>query len=74
MQAPDLQYWDAQSSIGSTFHRLKNVKLTDVSGVLHEMKFIEFLLDRGRLTMLVDLVGFRRASPRASINFIHEPV
>ncbi|KAL3631285.1 hypothetical protein CASFOL_024269 [Castilleja foliolosa] len=90
-QAPDLQFWDENSFTGCTFNQLKIVKLSDISGVPQEMKFIEFLLERspcleemsispslyvteGRLNMLIDLVGFRRASPRASINFIREPV
>lgn len=66
------------------------MKLTDVSGVPHEMKFIKYILEcspgleemsitpsvyvtEGRLNMLIDLVSFRRASPQASITFIHEP-
>ncbi|KAK6133989.1 hypothetical protein DH2020_032265 [Rehmannia glutinosa] len=89
-QTPDSQFWDDKFSTDCTFHQLKTVKLTDVSGVPHEMKFIEYLLGRspcleemsvtpslyvteGRLNMLIDLVSFRRASPQASIKFIHEP-
>ncbi|KAI3467181.1 hypothetical protein Pfo_023844 [Paulownia fortunei] len=91
MRAPDLQFWNEKFSIGCTLHQLKTVKLTDVSGVPHEMKFIKYLLEHspsleemsimpssyvteGRLNMLIDLVSFRRASPQASIIFIHEPV
>ncbi|GER31900.1 F-box family protein [Striga asiatica] len=90
-QVPDLQFWVEKSHADCTFHQLKTVKLTDVSGVPNEMKFIEFVLERspyleemsitpslyvteGRLNMLIDLVGFRRASSRASIKFIHERV
>ncbi|KAK4479853.1 hypothetical protein RD792_015396 [Penstemon davidsonii] len=89
--APDLEFWDENSSIDCTLHRLKKVKLTDVSGVEHEMKFIQFLLENspvlevmsitpslyltdGRLNMLIDLASFRRASSRAKIVFIQEPV
>ncbi|KAL0424828.1 UNVERIFIED_CONTAM: F-box/FBD/LRR-repeat protein [Sesamum radiatum] len=89
-RAPDLQFWDENFSTDCTLRQLKTVKLTDVSGVPHEMKFIKFLLEHspsleemsitpslyvteGRLNMLIDLVSFRRASPQASIVFIHEP-
>ncbi|KAL3824024.1 hypothetical protein ACJIZ3_020053 [Penstemon smallii] len=89
--APDLEFWDENFSIDCTLHRLKKVKLTDVSGVEHEMKFIQFLLENspvlevmsitpslyltdGRLNMLIDLASFRRASSRAKIIFIQEPV
>lgn len=89
-QAPDLQFWDEKFSTDCMLRQLKTVKLTDVSGVPHEMKFIKFLLEHspsleemsitpslyvteGRLNMLIDLVCFRRASPQASIVFIHEP-
>lgn len=91
MRAPDLKFWDEILSIDCTLHELKTVKLTDVSGAPHEMKFIKFLLEHspgleemtitpssyvgeGRLNMLIDLVSFRRASPQASIIFIHEPI
>ncbi|EYU28924.1 hypothetical protein MIMGU_mgv1a006986mg [Erythranthe guttata] len=91
MRSPDSEIWDEKFSIDCTFHKLKTVKLTDVSGVPHEMKFIKYLLERTpgleemsitpglyvtdkRLNMLIDLVSFRRASPQASIVFIHEPV
>lgn len=60
--------------------------MTEISGVPHEMEFIKFLLENSpvlemvsiacsfvmeeRLSMLVELVRFRRASPRAEIVFI----
>ncbi|KAG8382973.1 hypothetical protein BUALT_Bualt05G0135600 [Buddleja alternifolia] len=88
---PDTGYWEEIFLCNCTLDRLKTVKMSDVSGVPHEMKFIEYLLERspgletmsitpsvynteGRLNMLIDLVRFRRASPQASIVFIHEQV
>ncbi|KAH6797884.1 F-box/RNI-like superfamily protein [Perilla frutescens var. hirtella] len=88
---PDLQFWDKNISEDSTLHELKTVKLTDVSGVPLEMRFIKFLLEHspvleemtvtpssyvteGRLSMLIDLVSFRRASPQASIVFVHKSI
>ncbi|KAK4430140.1 F-box/FBD/LRR-repeat protein [Sesamum alatum] len=44
-RAPDLQFWDEKLSTDCTLGQLKTVKLTDVSGVPHEMKFIKFLLE-----------------------------
>lgn len=85
----DLKFWDENFSDDFTLHELKTVKLTDVSSVPLEMRFIKFLLEHspgleemsitpslyvteGRLAMLIDLVSFRRASPQASIVFVHE--
>lgn len=87
----DLKCWDDNFSDDFTLHELKTVKLTDVSGLPLEMRFIKFLLEHspgleemsitpslyvteGRLPMLIDLVSFRRASPLASIVFVHEPI
>ncbi|PON47694.1 F-box domain containing protein [Trema orientale] len=89
LEAPDLDLWEKQSLSKCTFKKLKLVKMTDMSGVPHEMEFVKFLLSRspvletmsiapcvyvvdGRLNMLIDLVRFRRASPRAEIVFIQE--
>ncbi|KAG8366513.1 hypothetical protein BUALT_Bualt17G0087800 [Buddleja alternifolia] len=91
VRGPDLQFWEEKFSLDCRLRQLKTVKLTDVSGVPHEMKFIKYLLQHspclekmsitpsvyvteGRLNMLIELVSFRRASPQASIVFIHEPV
>lgn len=89
LEAPDLDLWEKQSLSKCTFEKLKLVKMTDMSGVPHEMEFVKFLLSRspvletmsiapcvyvmdGRLNMLIELVRFRRASPRAEIVFIQE--
>lgn len=86
-----MQAWDDIFSDEYTLSELKTVKLSDVSGVPHEMKFIKYLLEHspgleeititpslyvteGRMNILIDLVSFKRASPQASIVFIHEPV
>lgn len=44
IEAPDLDFWSAQCPQGCSFKQLKSVKMTDMSGVPHEMQFIKFLL------------------------------
>lgn len=87
MEATDLDFWEKECPSHCIFGRLKVVKMTEMSGVPHEMEFIKFLLENspvlevmsiapcsfvteGRLNMLIELVRFRRASPRAEILFI----
>lgn len=87
MEATDLDFWEKECPSHCIFARLKVVKMTEMSGVPHEMEFIKFLLENspvlevmsiapcsfvteGRLNMLIELVRFRRASPRAEILFI----
>ncbi|KAI3516805.1 hypothetical protein L1887_15849 [Cichorium endivia] len=43
--APVLDFWEKDCAFGSTFDRLKMVKMTDMSGTPHEMGFIELLLE-----------------------------
>ncbi|XP_071686700.1 F-box/FBD/LRR-repeat protein At1g13570 isoform X2 [Rutidosis leptorrhynchoides] len=43
-EASDLDFWENECPRDCTFERLKIVKMTDMSGVPHEMGFIEFLL------------------------------
>lgn len=43
-EAPDLGFWEKEHSCDCTFGQLKTVKMTDMSGVTHEMEFIKFLL------------------------------
>nr|XP_043613879.1 F-box/FBD/LRR-repeat protein At1g13570 [Erigeron canadensis] len=43
-EAPDLHFWEKECPCDCTFERLKIVKMTDMSGVPHEMAFIELLL------------------------------
>ncbi|KAM0019819.1 putative F-box domain, FBD domain, leucine-rich repeat domain superfamily [Helianthus debilis subsp. tardiflorus] len=43
-ETPDLDFWEKECPCDCAFKRLKIVKMTDVSGVPHEMGFIEFLL------------------------------
>lgn len=85
-EATDLDFWENECYSHCVFERLKVVKMTEISGVPHEMEFIKFLLENSpvlemvsiacsfvmeeRLSMLVELVRFRRASPRAEIVFI----
>ena len=82
-----MEFWEKECPSHCIFGRLKVVKMTEMSGVPHEMEFIRFLLENspvlevmsiapcssvteGRLNMLIELVRFRRASPRAEILFI----
>ncbi|XP_038994187.1 F-box/FBD/LRR-repeat protein At1g13570-like isoform X2 [Hibiscus syriacus] len=44
IDAPDLDFWDDERPSDCTFKQLKLVKMTDMSGVPHEMEFIKFLL------------------------------
>lgn len=41
---PDLDFWEKVYPSESTLSQLKNVKLTEMSGVPHEMEFIKYLL------------------------------
>ncbi|PSR91233.1 F-box/FBD/LRR-repeat protein [Actinidia chinensis var. chinensis] len=43
-EASDLDFWGKEYPTDCTFRLLKTVKMTDMSGVLHEMEFIKFLL------------------------------
>ncbi|XP_024989650.1 F-box/FBD/LRR-repeat protein At1g13570 isoform X2 [Cynara cardunculus var. scolymus] len=43
-EAPDFDFWEKECPCDCTFEQLKIVKMTDMSGVPHEMGFIEFLL------------------------------
>lgn len=40
----DLEFWEKGLPADCTFHKLKVVKMSDFSAVLHEMAFIKFLL------------------------------
>ncbi|KAG6654044.1 F-box/FBD/LRR-repeat protein At1g13570 [Carya illinoinensis] len=45
MEATDLDFWDKECPSPCLFDRLKVVKMTEMSGVPHEMEFIKFLLE-----------------------------
>ncbi|KAF2312779.1 hypothetical protein P3X46_031262 [Hevea brasiliensis] len=44
IEAPDLDFWIKECPKDCTFEKLKIVKMTEMSGVPHEMEFIKFLL------------------------------
>ncbi|XP_044490563.1 F-box/FBD/LRR-repeat protein At1g13570-like isoform X1 [Mangifera indica] len=44
VEADDLDVWEKECPSDCTFKQLKLVKMTDMSGVLHEMELIKFLL------------------------------
>ncbi|KAM1633193.1 hypothetical protein ACFXTN_010290 [Malus domestica] len=46
IEASDLDFWEKQCPSDCTFRRLKVVKMTDMSGVPHEMEFMKFLLKK----------------------------
>lgn len=44
LEAPNIEFWEAECSSDCTFKQLKNVKMTEMCGVPHEMGLIKFLL------------------------------
>jgi hypothetical protein len=44
VEVPDLGFWAEECPEDCTFKQLKVVKMTDMSGVPHEMEFLKFLL------------------------------
>lgn len=44
IEALDLDLWEKENLSKCTFPKLKLVKMTEMSGVPHEMEFIKFLL------------------------------
>lgn len=44
LEAPDLDFWENECPNDCTFERLKTVKVSDMSGVPHEMEFLRFVL------------------------------
>lgn len=44
IEAPDLDFWEKEYHADCSFKQLKLVKMTDISGVPHEMELIKFLL------------------------------
>ena len=56
MESPDLDFWEKESPSDCTFHKLKVVKMTDISGVPHEMEFIKFLLRKSPLLEVMSIM------------------
>lgn len=56
IEAPDVDLWEKESLSKCTFQRLKLVKMTDMSGVPHEMEFIKFLLSRSPELEIMSIV------------------
>ena len=44
VEAPNLEFWAKECPKDCTFKQLKVLKMTDMSGVPHEMEFMKFLL------------------------------
>ncbi|KAJ0721408.1 putative F-box domain, leucine-rich repeat domain superfamily, F-box-like domain superfamily [Helianthus annuus] len=53
--ALDLDIWDKECLRDVTFKQLKVVKLTQISGLPHEMRFIEFLLGSSPVLEVMDI-------------------
>ncbi|MFS7959758.1 putative F-box domain, leucine-rich repeat domain superfamily, F-box-like domain superfamily [Helianthus anomalus] len=53
--AVDLDIWDKECLRDATFKQLKVVKLTQMSGIPHEMRFIEFLLGSSPVLEVMDI-------------------
>ncbi|KAM0001183.1 putative F-box domain, FBD domain, leucine-rich repeat domain superfamily [Helianthus debilis subsp. tardiflorus] len=51
----DLDFWDKECPRDATFAQLKVVKLTQISGLPHEMRFIEFLLGNSPVLEVMDV-------------------
>ncbi|KAK1419806.1 hypothetical protein QVD17_29164 [Tagetes erecta] len=54
-EATDLDFWEKECPGDCTFERLKIVKMTDMSGVPHEMGFIEFLLGNSPILEIMSI-------------------
>ncbi|XP_065880025.1 F-box/FBD/LRR-repeat protein At1g13570 [Euphorbia lathyris] len=55
IEAPDLDFWTKECPKPCTFENLKAVKMTDMSGVPHEMEFIKFLLANSPLLQTMSI-------------------
>ncbi|XP_021976615.1 F-box/FBD/LRR-repeat protein At1g13570 isoform X1 [Helianthus annuus] len=53
--AVDLDFWDKECPRDATFEQLKSVKMTQMLGLPHEMRFIEFLLGNSPVLELMDI-------------------
>ncbi|XP_041010378.1 inorganic pyrophosphatase TTM2 isoform X2 [Juglans microcarpa x Juglans regia] len=56
MEATDLDFWDKECPSPCLFERLKVVKMTEMSGVPHEMEFIKFLLERSPVLEVMSIM------------------
>ncbi|XP_057961103.1 F-box/FBD/LRR-repeat protein At1g13570 [Malania oleifera] len=54
-EAPDLYFWEEEWSSGCTFKDLRIIKMTDMSGVPHEMEFIKFLLENSPVLEIMSI-------------------
>lgn len=55
-EAPDLDFWVNECPSDCTLERLKTVKMTDMSGVPHEMEFIKFLLGHSPMLEIMIII------------------
>ncbi|XP_052200547.1 F-box/FBD/LRR-repeat protein At1g13570 [Diospyros lotus] len=56
LEPPDLGFWEEESPCDHKFRLLKTVKITDMSGVPHEMEFIKFLLESSPVLETMNIV------------------
>ncbi|GMY26731.1 F-box/FBD/LRR-repeat protein At1g13570 [Fagus crenata] len=56
MEATDLDFWEKDCPSHFLFERLKVVKMTEMSGVPHEMEFIKFLLENSPVLEVMSIV------------------
>ncbi|KAK3031790.1 hypothetical protein RJ639_036942 [Escallonia herrerae] len=54
-ECPDLEFWEMECPSDCTLGQLKTVKMTDMSAVPHEMKFIRFLLGNSPLLEVMSI-------------------
>ncbi|KAK3015411.1 hypothetical protein RJ639_007483 [Escallonia herrerae] len=54
-ECPDLEFWEMECPHDCTLEQLKTVKMTDMSAVPHEMKFIRFLLGNSPLLEVMSI-------------------
>lgn len=55
MEPPDLDFWEKEGPSDCTFDKLKVVKMTDMSGLPHEMEFIRFLLRKSPVLEIMSI-------------------
>ncbi|KAF5751976.1 F-box/RNI-like superfamily protein isoform 1 [Tripterygium wilfordii] len=58
VEAPDLDFWKKEYPWDCTLKRLKVAKMTDMSGLPHEMEFIKFLLANSPVLKMMSIAPF----------------
>lgn len=51
----DLDFWENECPLDCAFKCLQTVKMTDISGLPHEMRFIKFLLENSPILEIMSI-------------------